>query len=172
MNHLDKTLETDYLGSEGVVLQSSQVDRGHGVAKPDGVEQVSPVLESRWERYWHLLVTHAYYEQVVVTTAEVLKWIVAFCYLTSDWSQQQGWRPASANSSSKDKEEEKNEEKKSTTAIQSFAVMEQSCTVGLGYRVLYYLVNKEEEKEEEETEEETAAVCLSRTWNFGSHPPE
>ena len=47
MNHLDKTLETDYLGSEGVVLQSSQVDRGHGVAKPDGVEQVSPVLESR-----------------------------------------------------------------------------------------------------------------------------
>ena len=32
------------LGSEGVVLQSSQVDRGHGVAKPGGVEQVSLVL--------------------------------------------------------------------------------------------------------------------------------
>ena len=42
MNHLDKTLETDCLGSEGVHLQSSQVDCGHGVAKPGGVEQVSP----------------------------------------------------------------------------------------------------------------------------------
>ena len=46
MNHLDKTLETVYLGSEGVLLQSSQVNCGHGVAKPGGVEQVSPVLES------------------------------------------------------------------------------------------------------------------------------
>ena len=47
MNHLDKTLETDCLGSEGVVLQSSQVVYGHGVAKPGGVEQVFPILESR-----------------------------------------------------------------------------------------------------------------------------
>ena len=41
MNNLDKTLETDYFGSEGVHLQSSQVDHGHGVGKPGGVEQVS-----------------------------------------------------------------------------------------------------------------------------------
>ena len=47
MNHLDKTLETDCLGSEGVHLQSSQVDCGHCVAKLGGVEQVFPVLESR-----------------------------------------------------------------------------------------------------------------------------
>ena len=47
MNHLDKTLERDCLGCEGVLLQSSQVDHGHGVAKPGGPEQVSPVLESR-----------------------------------------------------------------------------------------------------------------------------
>ena len=47
INHLDKTLETDYLGSEGVHLQSSQVDHGHGVGKPGGVEQVSPVLKTR-----------------------------------------------------------------------------------------------------------------------------
>ena len=47
MNHLDKTLERDCLGSEGVLLQSSQVDRGHGVAKSGGAEQVFPVLESR-----------------------------------------------------------------------------------------------------------------------------
>ena len=47
VNRLDKTLETDYLGSEDVLLQSSQVNCGHGVAKPGGVEQVFPVLESR-----------------------------------------------------------------------------------------------------------------------------
>ena len=47
MNDLDKRIERDYLGSEGVLLQSSQVDHGHGVAKSGGVEQVSPVLESR-----------------------------------------------------------------------------------------------------------------------------
>ena len=47
MNHLDKTLETDCLRSEGVVLQYSQVVHGHGVAKPDGVEQVFPILEIR-----------------------------------------------------------------------------------------------------------------------------
>ena len=42
--------------------------------------------------------------------------------------------------------------------------------VGLGYHVLYLLVNKEEEeeekeeeKEEEEIEEELAVVCFSRT---------
>ena len=47
VNHLDKTLETDCLGSEGVLLQSSQVDCGHGVCKPGGVEQVFPIVESR-----------------------------------------------------------------------------------------------------------------------------
>ena len=44
--------------------------------------------------------------------------------------------------------------------------MQHSCTVGLGYLVLYFLVNKEEEEEEEEeeeTEEELAFVCFSRT---------
>ena len=41
--------------------------------------------------------------------------------------------------------------------------MEQNCTVGLSYRVLYFLVNKEEEEqeEEEETEEELTVVCVS-----------
>ena len=36
MNNLDKGLERCCLGSEGVHLQSSQVDHGHGVAKPGG----------------------------------------------------------------------------------------------------------------------------------------
>ena len=46
MNDLDRTLEREgcSLGSEGVALQSSQVDRGHGVGKPGGTEQVSPVV--------------------------------------------------------------------------------------------------------------------------------
>ena len=35
-----KRLERDCLGSEGVLLQSSQVDHGHGMAKPGGAEQV------------------------------------------------------------------------------------------------------------------------------------
>ena len=47
INHLDKTLERDCLGSEGVLLQSSQMDRGHAVAKSGGAEQVFPVLERR-----------------------------------------------------------------------------------------------------------------------------
>ena len=47
MNDLDKRLEIGCLGSEGVLLQSSQVDHGHGVAKPGGAQQVSPVVESR-----------------------------------------------------------------------------------------------------------------------------
>ena len=47
MNHLDKTLEMECLGSEGVLLQSSQVDCGHGVAKPGGAKQISPVLKNR-----------------------------------------------------------------------------------------------------------------------------
>ena len=44
MNGLDKRLERDCLGSEGVLLQSSQMDHGCGVAKPGGVEQVSPAF--------------------------------------------------------------------------------------------------------------------------------
>ena len=47
MNDLDKRLERGCLGSEGVLLQSSHVDYGHGVAKPDGAQQVLPVVESR-----------------------------------------------------------------------------------------------------------------------------
>ena len=47
MNDLDKRLERGCLGSEGVLLQSSQVDHGHGVAKPGGAQQVSPIVESR-----------------------------------------------------------------------------------------------------------------------------
>ena len=44
INDLDKRVVRCCLGCEGVVLQSSQVDRGHGVAKPGGVEQVFPVI--------------------------------------------------------------------------------------------------------------------------------
>ena len=47
MNDLDKRLERGCLRSEGVLLQSSHVDYGHGVAKPDGAQQVLPVVESR-----------------------------------------------------------------------------------------------------------------------------
>ena len=47
MNDLVKMLERDCRGPEGVLLQSSQVDHGHGMAKPGGAEQVSLVLESR-----------------------------------------------------------------------------------------------------------------------------
>ena len=36
MNDLDKRLERCCLGSEGVHLQSSQVDHGRDVAKPGG----------------------------------------------------------------------------------------------------------------------------------------
>ena len=66
----------------------------------------------------------------------------------------------------REEEEEEKDQEEITTAIQSFAVMQHSCTVGLGYLVLYFFVNKEEEEEEEEeeeTEEELAVVCFSRT---------
>ena len=65
----------------------------------------------------------------------------------------------------REEEEEEKDQEEITTAIQYFAVMQHSCTVGLGYHVLYFLVNKEEqeEEEEEETEEELAVVCFSRT---------
>ena len=36
MNDLDSRLERGFLGSEGVLLQSSQVDHGCGMAKPGG----------------------------------------------------------------------------------------------------------------------------------------
>ena len=54
--------------------------------------------------------------------------------------------------------------------------MEQSCTVGLGYHVLYFLVNKEEEEqeEEEETEEELLCVFLQnmKLWKLSSRAGE
>ena len=36
MNYLDKMLEMDCLGSESVLMQSSQVDHERDVAKPGG----------------------------------------------------------------------------------------------------------------------------------------
>ena len=44
MNGLDKRLERDCHGCDCVLLQSSQMDHGRGVAKPGGVEQVSPAF--------------------------------------------------------------------------------------------------------------------------------
>ena len=62
-------------------------------------------------------------------------------------------------------EEDKEEEKKIRTRMQSFAAMQHSLFMGLGYRLLHFLVkNVEEEEEEEEAgfDEELAVLCFSR----------
>ena len=61
------------------------------------------------------------------------------------------------------KEEEKEEEEEEiTTPMQSFAPMQHSLLMGLGYRVLHFLVNKLEQEEEEKIDEELAVLCFSR----------
>ena len=59
-----------------------------------------------------------------------------------------------------EEEEEVEEEEEITTPMQSFAAMQHSLLMGLGYRVLHFLVNKLEE--EEEIDEELAILCFSR----------
>ena len=63
------------------------------------------------------------------------------------------------------KEEDKEEEKEIRTRMQSFAAMQHSLLMGLGYRLLHFLVKNLEEEEEEEEEgidEELAVLCFSR----------
>ena len=63
------------------------------------------------------------------------------------------------------KEEDKEEEKEIRTQMQSFAAMQHSLLMGLGYRLLHFLVKNLEEEEEEEEEgidEELAVLCFSR----------
>ena len=48
--------------------------------------------------------------------------------------------------------------------MQSFAAMQHSLLMGLGYRLLHFLVKnlEEEEEEEEGIDEELAVLCFSR----------
>ena len=62
------------------------------------------------------------------------------------------------------KEEDKEEEKEIRSQMQSFAAMQHSLLMGLGYRLLHFLVKnlEEEEEEEEGIDEELAVLCFSR----------